>query len=62
MFELESKTFSPIEKIINLFTANDIPFTYCYDYDNEVCFIQYGEIDNESVLDELENIAIKYNL
>ena len=62
MFELQSKDFTPIEKIIKLFTANNIPFWYCYDWKNEVYSIQYDEIDNETVLDELENIAIKYKL
>lgn len=62
MFELESKEFKPIEKIMKLFNDNNIPFWYCYDWKNEVCSIQYDEIDNETVLDELESIAIKYNL
>lgn len=62
MFELESKEFKPIEKIIKLFNDNNIPFWYCYDWKNEVCSIQYDEIDDEKVLDELESIAIKYNL
>lgn len=62
MFELESKELRPIELIMNLFTANNIPFWYSYDYENEVCSIQYDEIDNEKVLDKLEDIAIKYNL
>lgn len=62
MFELESKTFLPIEKIIRLFTSNKISFTYCYDFKEEVYKIQYGEIDDENVLDELEDIAIKYKL
>lgn len=62
MFELESKTFAPIEKIINLFTENEIRFRYCYDFKKEVYAIQYNEIDNEKVLDELENIAIEYKL
>lgn len=62
MFELESKELRPIELIMNLFTANNIPFTYCYDYENEVCSIQYGEIEDETVLYELETIAIKYKL
>lgn len=62
MFELSSKELKPIELIIKLFTANKIHFIYCYDWKNEVCSIQYDEIDNETVLDELESIAIKYNL
>lgn len=62
MFELQSKEFKPIELIIRLFTANKIRFIYCYDWQNEVYSIQYDEIDNEKVLDELESIAIKYKL
>lgn len=44
------------------FNDNNIPFWYCYDYKNDVYSIQYDEIDNETVLYELENIAIKYKL
>lgn len=62
MFELQSKEFKPIELIMKLFAANKIRFIYCYDWKNEVYSIQYDEIDNEKVLDELESIAIKYNL
>lgn len=62
MFELESKELKPIELIMNLFTANNIRFWYCYDYKEDVYTIQYEEIDSESILDELETIAIKYNL
>lgn len=54
MFELESKELKPIELIINLFTTNEISFTYCYDFKEEVYTIQYGEIDSEEVSDELE--------
>lgn len=62
MFELESKELKPIELIIKLFDDNNIPFWYSYDYKNDVYSIQYGEIDSEEVLDELESIAIKYKL
>lgn len=62
MFELESKELKPIELIIKLFTANKIDFMYDYDYKNDAYSIQYGEIDSEEVLDELETIAIKYKL
>ena len=62
MFELHSKEFEPIKKIIKLFTANKICFRYCYDWQNEVYSIQYDEIDNEKALCELESISIKYNL
>lgn len=62
MNELESKTFQPIEKIMKLLTANKIYFTYCYDYKEEVYCIQYDEIDSESILNELETIAIRYKL
>lgn len=62
MFELESKELKPIELIIKLFSENNICFWYCYDYKEDVYTIQYGEIDSEEVLDELESIAIKYKL
>lgn len=62
MFELESKEFKPIELIIKLFNDNNIPFWYSYDWKNEVCSIQYEEIENEKVLSLLEDIAIKYKL
>lgn len=62
MFELQSKELKPIEKIMKLFNDNNIPFWYCYDWENEVYSIQYDEIDDEKVLCELEIIAIKYKL
>lgn len=62
MFELESKELKPIEKIMKLFNDNNIPFWYCYDYKNDVYSIQYDEIYDEKLLDELESIAIKYKL
>lgn len=60
MFELKSKELKPIELIIELFTANKIDFMYVYDYKEDVYTIQYGEIEDEKVLEELETIAIKY--
>lgn len=62
MFELESKELRPIELIMNLFTENNIPFTFCYEFNEGIYTIQYWEVDNEKVLDELEDIAIKYKL
>lgn len=62
MFKLQSKELKSIELITNLFTANNIRFRYCYDFKEDVYTIQYDEIENEKVLDELESIAIKYKL
>ena len=60
MEQLESVKKSVIEKIEKLFNKYSIAYNVKYD---EFWTIEYnGEDITEEVYDELENIAIKYNL